>query len=328
MQSLFERATAVAKDLQTSAQNLDLSSQFRQVTGAGKSGDGAEGAATEAGEKPRENVPVSSGADAEVSDGDHGAASSSQAPASVTAFFSRAKEMAKDMAHNAKATAEEAQGSFMGLTANIKSLNLKEGTTNLLKSGGELLGASGGGEEAAGGAGEGESLERHGVSASLAAYVKGLRPKDFLAKSKEWPKEDKDSWRLTPWQEKHVLLILEQVPELRDCRYFLTPKKMSEQRFWEIYFALSQNHMFAGDDGDGDGDGAASSGAGASDDAATATTPSASTPSALSEENVKTISIGGGDLSDDDEDGGDDLSDDLEACVVCPIYSQPLSSNE
>jgi len=133
------------------------------------------------------------------------------------------------MAVNARATAEEAQGKLSELTASSAAL------LSANKQGNDLESES---------QGKKSERERYGVTDDMVAFVKGLTPDMFMAKSQEWPKEDNDSWKLTPWQEKHVLLVLKEANELRDCRYLLTPKKMSEQRFWEIYFALSQRLMF------------------------------------------------------------------------------------
>lgn len=44
--------------------------------------------------------------------------------------------------------------------------------------------------------------------------------------------------KLTPWQERHALLVLAAAAHLRDLRFVLCPRRMDEERFWSIYFRL------------------------------------------------------------------------------------------
>ena len=44
-------------------------------------------------------------------------------------------------------------------------------------------------------------------------------------------------FRLNPWQERHVMLILQRAEQLQSLRYALCPKRMEESFFWTIYFS-------------------------------------------------------------------------------------------
>ncbi|EFJ52389.1 hypothetical protein VOLCADRAFT_116049 [Volvox carteri f. nagariensis] len=45
-------------------------------------------------------------------------------------------------------------------------------------------------------------------------------------------------FRLSPWQERHALLVLTKGDQLQGLRFALCPKRMSEEVFWIIYFTL------------------------------------------------------------------------------------------
>jgi len=228
----------------------------------------------------------------------------------LSTLFSRAKDVAKDMANNAKATAEEAQGQLRELTANSAA----------------LLSAKMGGppsEEQS----QKSEMERYRVTEEMVSFVKGLTSDMFLAKSQEWPKEDNESWKLTPWQENHVLQILKVSKELRDCRYLLTPKKMSEQRFWEIYFALSQKLLFEG-------------GGGKDNTGRTGGEEERADPLRGATEKVSGMSLGeeapseskvedpGADGEGSEGEVADDLSDDLEAYLESVLANKDMSDEE
>jgi len=48
---------------------------------------------------------------------------------------------------------------------------------------------------------------------------------------------------LTPWQERHAVIVLSTVPEISSFRYILCPKHMKESKFWKIYFMLVKSHV-------------------------------------------------------------------------------------
>lgn len=49
--------------------------------------------------------------------------------------------------------------------------------------------------------------------------------------------------RLTPWQEKHALLVVRSVQEINELRFVLVPKRMADQEFWHIYFTLACKYL-------------------------------------------------------------------------------------
>lgn len=226
-----------------------------------------------------------------------------EAKSAVQNFFQRAKEVANDIKENAKATAEEV---WSGEAAR-----------------------AGGSDKAVGE----DGWETYGVSEGLIAFVKGVKPQDFLSKASEWPKEDKKEWSLTPWQEKHVTLVLSKVAELRDCRYLLTPKKMSEQRFWEIYFALSQKHFYAPAKSSGDSPRAASdaTASGSAPGAPRAMAGSADRSPDRATAGDVAAAVGRLDVREppaDDSDAiseSEDLNEDLDAYLQVSLFSPPLS---
>ncbi|XP_076926705.1 uncharacterized protein LOC143589979 [Bidens hawaiensis] len=48
---------------------------------------------------------------------------------------------------------------------------------------------------------------------------------------------------LSPWQEKHAVLVLSKVKELSQLRFRLCPRYLKERQFWRIYFTLVKNHV-------------------------------------------------------------------------------------
>lgn len=56
--------------------------------------------------------------------------------------------------------------------------------------------------------------------------------------------EDPDgNIRLNDWQVEHAKLALSEFEELNHLRYLLCPKRMSEEKFWLVYFSLAQSHL-------------------------------------------------------------------------------------
>lgn len=277
-----------AKDLQATA-----TAQLRQAVDKVQSTVATEAGDQSAGGKENEARPAGGGGQDEAKATTEKGLGATE---TTKVAFKKLFDVAKDMAHNARATAEDAQGQLREFTENVK-----KGSASLP------------GFAKTTDSGESE-LDGYGVTPDLVACVKtSMTPKEFLAKSKEWPKEDNPTWKLTPWQEKHVLLILTEAAELRDCRYLLTPKKMSEQRFWEIYFALTQKHLFTSS--------SPSASASAKSETANKTeaereggAASSGAPTQPDDEAGRTATPEGSAAAgaEDDEDA-DDLSDDLEA---------------
>eukprot|EP00850_Spirogloea_muscicola_P005588 SM000026S08837 [mRNA] locus=s26:73306:75136:+ [translate_table: standard] len=108
-------------------------------------------------------------------------------------------------------------------------------------------------------------LEAHGITPQLCDFVRGLTIQTF----KQFPDADlmatphgggfgaesssaqpsdarhqsgerggRGALDLTPWHERHAVLMLHEVEEMADFRYVLCPRRMTEHRFWQIYFTL------------------------------------------------------------------------------------------
>ena len=85
-----------------------------------------------------------------------------------------------------------------------------------------------------------DNLAKHSISPELRVLAKSLTVKTFLDfPLAELQTESRRSWRLSPWQETHALLITKLEPSLDHCRYELCPKHIPESRFWKIYFTLA-----------------------------------------------------------------------------------------
>lgn len=91
-----------------------------------------------------------------------------------------------------------------------------------------------------------EELARFGVDASLLEFISTLTYTMFSdlkgsavtgssggAAMVEVP--------LTPWQERHAVLVLGQAPHLQGLRFALCPRHMSDSLFWSIYFQLAKD---------------------------------------------------------------------------------------
>ena len=50
-------------------------------------------------------------------------------------------------------------------------------------------------------------------------------------------------FRLSPWQEKHVMLVLGRAEQLQHLRFALCPKRMDESQFWTLYFNLVKHQL-------------------------------------------------------------------------------------
>jgi len=92
-------------------------------------------------------------------------------------------------------------------------------------------------------AAEEEELARAGeeLPKDLVAYVNDLArtPEVFL----EYSTPTDPSFQVSDEMEFHARVILCACPELSQLRYELCPRKMSDDRFWQVYFALVQTHQ-------------------------------------------------------------------------------------
>lgn len=100
-----------------------------------------------------------------------------------------------------------------------------------------------------------QQLSEYGITQQLREFVHGLTSstfQDFPAEDFELLPGENDlssnetsnvRQDLTPWQERHALLMLKAVPEISQLRYLLCPRHMKESRFWKIYFVLVRSHV-------------------------------------------------------------------------------------
>ena len=45
-------------------------------------------------------------------------------------------------------------------------------------------------------------------------------------------------WEMTPWRETHARLVLDRVPAVGQLRYAIVPRRLDDEQFWRVYFAL------------------------------------------------------------------------------------------
>ena len=89
-----------------------------------------------------------------------------------------------------------------------------------------------------------EELQAYAITPEFDATVRGLTYSTFrdhrLPDGSSLPSEGsaQQSRYLTPWQERHALLICRQVKEIDELRFVLCPKRLTDQQFWTIYFQL------------------------------------------------------------------------------------------
>ncbi|GAX77375.1 hypothetical protein CEUSTIGMA_g4821.t1 [Chlamydomonas eustigma] len=79
-------------------------------------------------------------------------------------------------------------------------------------------------------------LPYFGVTDELLLRVSAMSYSTFSDSPLKGVAEQAD-FKLSPWQEKHVRLVLERAEQLQNLRFALCPKRMDEQLFWTIYFA-------------------------------------------------------------------------------------------
>eukprot|EP01025_Chloroclados_australasicus_P043523 TRINITY_DN4662_c1_g1_i2.p1 TRINITY_DN4662_c1_g1~~TRINITY_DN4662_c1_g1_i2.p1 ORF type:complete len:356 (-),score=66.38 TRINITY_DN4662_c1_g1_i2:401-1402(-) len=91
-----------------------------------------------------------------------------------------------------------------------------------------------------------EELHAYGITTQLEDYLRTLTYSTFrdYPKSKlRGPKSQNGAFLLSPWQIRHVTLILDRVKEIQDLRFVLCPQRMDETVFWQIYFTLTTKYL-------------------------------------------------------------------------------------
>ncbi|GLC38199.1 hypothetical protein PLESTB_001088700 [Pleodorina starrii] len=153
-----------------------------------------------------------------------------QASEQAKVFAEQATEKAKQASERAKvlasAAAEEAQAKLQQLAAQ----------TTATSSGGSAHDV------------DHAELAKYGVTPGLLETVSGMTystfsdyPVELLPTTNPMglaPPIPPPGFRLSPWQERHALLVLTRGDQLQGLRFALCPKRMSEEMFWVIYFTL------------------------------------------------------------------------------------------
>eukprot|EP00192_Tetraselmis_astigmatica_P011916 CAMPEP_0117698514 /NCGR_PEP_ID=MMETSP0804-20121206/29798_1 /TAXON_ID=1074897 /ORGANISM="Tetraselmis astigmatica, Strain CCMP880" /LENGTH=411 /DNA_ID=CAMNT_0005512827 /DNA_START=357 /DNA_END=1593 /DNA_ORIENTATION=- len=167
--------------------------------------------------------------------------------------FESAKEQATKAAAEAK-SAEEASRKLQVLQGDLKNLDLKKLDMSAVKSSMTTMTDSMNKAFATyttgGGVSEQDRAE-YGLTDDFIAHVKGFSymlfmdfPVGHLEITRDLtPRSMPKTMKLAPWQEKHAMLLVQSIPEFNDLRYVLCPKKMAEERFWEIYFTLCKEKL-------------------------------------------------------------------------------------
>lgn len=79
------------------------------------------------------------------------------------------------------------------------------------------------------------SPEAHGLDDHLREFLAGLTPETFA----EYPRDAlRAEWEMTPWRETHARLVLDRVPAVGQLRYAIVPRRLDDEQFWRVYFAL------------------------------------------------------------------------------------------
>lgn len=145
-----------------------------------------------------------------------------------------AKKFATEVKENTKATADAAEKTFKQVVTQVETLRVDNKHLE---------------EEQ-----EQEKQERvqYGIQGELLEFLDELTLQTFRdfpeqdaieAGRREDPTAESSATSLTNWQEKHALLVLKASPRLDDFRYRLVPRKMSDKRFWDIYFQITDKYL-------------------------------------------------------------------------------------
>mmetsp|Transcript_23538 Transcript_23538/g.65258 ORF Transcript_23538/g.65258 Transcript_23538/m.65258 type:complete len:284 (-) Transcript_23538:433-1284(-) len=172
----------------------------------------------------------------------------------ATKAAAEAKALAGQAQASAKLQAEEASRKLQVLQGDLKNLDLKKLDMSAVKSSMTTMTDSMNKAFATyttgGGVSEQDRAE-YGLTDDFIAHVKGFSymlfmdfPVGHLEITRDLtPRSMPKTMKLAPWQEKHAMLLVQSIPEFNDLRYVLCPKKMAEERFWEIYFTLCKEKL-------------------------------------------------------------------------------------
>lgn len=145
-----------------------------------------------------------------------------------------AKKFATEVKENTKATADAAEKTFKQVVTRVETLRVDN---KHLEEELEL---------------EKQERVQYGIQGELLEFLEELTLQTFQnfpeedaaeAGKREDPTAESSATSLTNWQEKHALLVLKASPRLNDFRYRLVPRKMSDKRFWDIYFQITDKYL-------------------------------------------------------------------------------------
>eukprot|EP00238_Polyblepharides_amylifera_P001473 CAMPEP_0196571922 /NCGR_PEP_ID=MMETSP1081-20130531/2059_1 /TAXON_ID=36882 /ORGANISM="Pyramimonas amylifera, Strain CCMP720" /LENGTH=589 /DNA_ID=CAMNT_0041889063 /DNA_START=103 /DNA_END=1872 /DNA_ORIENTATION=- len=85
-----------------------------------------------------------------------------------------------------------------------------------------------------------DELMYFGISPDILDFVAGLTVQTF----RDFPNiGEEQEVKLTDWQTSHCKYMLLICQELTDFRYVLVPRRMTDERFWKVYFILVSNQL-------------------------------------------------------------------------------------
>ena len=158
-----------------------------------------------------------------------------QAAAQASAL---AQQVGQQTAQLASSASDQAQQSLKGLSV---PTSLQQRLESL-----RLPGA----QQQAQAAPSDEQLRAYGITPECQGFVRGLNYASFRdsqgseqASPSASSSSQPEGRYLTRWQEQHALLICRQVKEVDELRFVLSPKRMTDQQFWAIYFQLVRQHL-------------------------------------------------------------------------------------
>jgi len=171
------------------------------------------------------------------------AEASKQAQDLAEAGTKRAKELAQQASIHAQALAQQAtvQAKVLADKA-VEELGPQftqvQARLEQLAASAQGQGSSGGGEASSSDA---EQLRQSCITEQLLECVSSLTYTTFsdeLGESGALNPKHPPEGQLTPWKERHAVLVLGRAQHLQGLRFALCPKRMTDSQFWSIYFAL------------------------------------------------------------------------------------------
>lgn len=96
-----------------------------------------------------------------------------------------------------------------------------------------------------------EELLAFGITPDYQDFVRSLNYSTFRDFPEEHlqPLDDggegsgSGSKSLSPWQARHATLVVQSVKEMNELRFVLCPRRMTDERFWAVYFSLAKKHL-------------------------------------------------------------------------------------